>query len=90
MCAVKDGVLFWLETLTNEEIKLLKDMNTAVKEVIKNPLCKPDEAVITSPVEPGATLGLKKSYLKTRQNTVKVANQQNAHAHLNFLSTAPH
>lgn len=64
-------------------------MNTAVKEVIPNLLCKPDEAVIMSPAPTGATSSLKRSYLKKRQDIIKVANQENSHAHLNFLSTAP-
>lgn len=89
MCAVKDGVLFWLAMLTKEQIQSLKDINTAVKEVIPNLPCKSDEAVITSPAEMGSNLGLKRSHLKKREDTAKVANQQRAHAHLAFLSTAP-
>lgn len=89
MCAMKEGVFFWLAMLTKEQIKTLQDMNTAVKEVIPNLPCKADEAVITSPAQSEDTSGLKRNYLKKRQNTVKVAEQKTAHAHLNFLSTAP-
>lgn len=89
MCAMKDGVFFWLAMLTKEQIKTVQDMNTAVKEVIPNLPCKVDEAVITSPAQSEDTSGLKRNYLKKRQNTVKVAEQKTAHAHLNFLSTAP-
>lgn len=89
MCAVKDGVLFWLAMLTKEQIKTLQDMNTAVKEVFPNLPCKTDEAVITSPTQDEDTSSLKRNPLKKRQNTVKVAEQKTAHAHLNFLSTAP-
>lgn len=89
MCAVKDGVFFWLAMLTREQVKSLQGMTTAVKEVIPNLPCKPDEVVITSPAQAEDTSGLKRSYLKKRQNTVKVTEQKHAHAHLNFLSTAP-
>lgn len=89
LCAVKDSVFFWLAMLTQEQIKTLQSMNTAVKEVIPNLPCKPDELVITSPAQAEDTSGLKRNYLKKRQNTVKVTEQKTAHQHLNFLSTAP-
>lgn len=89
MCAVKDGVFFWLAMLSEEQIKTLQGMNTAVKKVIPNLPCKPDEAVITSSAQVEDNPGPKRRYLKKRQNTLKVAEQKIAHAHLNFLSTAP-
>ena len=89
VCDVKDSVFFWLAMLTQEQIKTLQRMNTAVKEVLPNLPCKPDEAVITSPAQDDDTSGLKGSFLKKRQNTVTVAEQKLADAHLNFLSTAP-
>lgn len=90
MCAVKDGVFFWLAVLTKEQIKTLRGVNTAVKKVIPNLPCKTDETVITSPAKADdSPSSLKRDYLKKRQNTVKVAEQKLAHAHLNFLSTAP-
>lgn len=89
ICAAKDSVLFWLAMLTKEQIESLKGMNTAVKEVIPKLPCKPDEAVLMSPAPTGATSNLKRSYLKKRQDIINVANQENSHAHLNFLSTAP-
>lgn len=89
MCTVKEGVFFWLAKLTPEQIKLLQDRKTAVKEVVPNMPCKPDEAVITSPAQAEDTSSLKRNYLKKRQNTVKVTEQKLAHAHLSFLSTAP-
>lgn len=64
-------------------------MHTAVKEVILNLPCKTDEAIITSPAQAEDTSGLKRKYLKKRQNTVKAAEQKHAHSHLNFLSRAP-